>query len=125
MIDTPIRRRDPLKLAAWLCRYANDIGIDPADEQQLKDAAVELRAWHDAKGRIEAENVRLRIELAATEGALRGTRVGMLINLESWGSRLSNVASNRYVASVYDEMLKVASNLTKALATAAPAGDGK
>ena len=72
MIDTPIRKRDPLKLAAWLCRYANDIGIDPADEQQLKDAAVELRAWHDAKGRSEAENARLRaaMEVIATTECL-------------------------------------------------------
>lgn len=51
MIDSPPRKRDPLDLAARLARWSNDISLDDDEAALLKDAAIELRAWHDEKSK--------------------------------------------------------------------------
>lgn len=50
-IDSPPRRRDPLKLAACLALWSNDHDLSDEEQCLLKDASIELRAWHDHKFR--------------------------------------------------------------------------
>ena len=76
MIDSPPRKRDPIHLAAWLARYANDISIEPADEAMLKDASIELRRMHDAirQAHIDGqEAMRERAAMLSEQRANYGT----------------------------------------------------